>query len=39
VKHWLACDAHADQLADFLARRDFLLTRGPLPPADPAPPS
>jgi hypothetical protein len=31
VKHWLACDAHADSLADFLARRDFLLARAPLP--------
>lgn len=30
TKHWLACDAHADQLADFLARRGFLLGRGPL---------
>ena len=27
VKHWLACDEHADFLADFLARRGFLLTR------------
>ena len=27
VKHWLACDEHADQLADFLARRGFLLGR------------
>jgi hypothetical protein len=27
VKHWLACDEHADFLADFLARRDFLLSR------------
>jgi hypothetical protein len=26
-KHWLACDDHADQLADFLARRGFLLDR------------
>jgi hypothetical protein len=32
VKHWVACDEHADFLADFLARRDFLLERGPLPP-------
>ncbi|HEV7192467.1 MAG TPA: hypothetical protein VGN35_04605 [Jatrophihabitantaceae bacterium] len=31
VKHWLACDEHADSLADFLARRDFLLDRVPLP--------
>jgi hypothetical protein len=30
VKHWLACDEHADHLADFLARRDFLLTREPV---------
>ena len=30
VKHWLACDDHADGLADFLARRNFLLGRGPL---------
>lgn len=30
VKHWLACDEHADHLADFLARRGFLLTREPL---------
>jgi hypothetical protein len=30
VKHWLACDDHADRLADFLARREFLLSRGPL---------
>jgi hypothetical protein len=29
VKHWLACDEHADGLADFLARRGFLLGRGP----------
>ena len=29
-KHWLACDEHADGLADFLARRDFLLRREPL---------
>ena len=27
VKHWLACDEHADYLADFLARRNFLLSR------------
>jgi hypothetical protein len=27
VKHWLACDAHGDHLADFLARRGFLLDR------------
>jgi hypothetical protein len=30
VKHWLACDAHADGLADFLGRRSFLLERAPL---------
>jgi hypothetical protein len=30
VKHWLACDDHADQLADFLAARGFLLKRAPL---------
>lgn len=30
VKHWLACDEHADYLADFLARRNFLLGRDPL---------
>lgn len=30
VKHWLACDEHADFLADFLARRQFLLDRRPL---------
>jgi hypothetical protein len=29
VKHWLACDEHADSLADFLDRRGFLLSRGP----------
>jgi hypothetical protein len=27
VKHWLACDEHADKLADFLAVRGFLLER------------
>lgn len=27
VKHWLACPDHADHLADFLARRGFLLGR------------
>jgi hypothetical protein len=27
VKHWLACDEHADFLADFLARRNFLISR------------
>jgi len=30
IKHWLACDEHADFLADFLARRGFLLGREPL---------
>ena len=30
VKHWLACAEHADGLADFLARRDFLIKREPL---------
>jgi hypothetical protein len=30
VKHWLACDDHADQLADYLAVRGFLLDRGAL---------
>jgi hypothetical protein len=30
VKHWVACDEHADHLADFLGRRGFLLSRGPL---------
>lgn len=30
VKHWLACDEHADSLADFLARRNFLLDRAAL---------
>jgi hypothetical protein len=29
VKHWLACDDHADHLADFLDRRNFLLQRNP----------
>jgi hypothetical protein len=27
VKHWLACDEHADGLANFLDRRGFLLGR------------
>jgi hypothetical protein len=27
TKHWLACDQHADHLADFLAVRGFLLDR------------
>jgi hypothetical protein len=30
MKHWLACDEHADQLADFLSRRGFLLSSSPL---------
>jgi hypothetical protein len=30
VKHWLACGDHEQQLADFLARRGFLLDRSPL---------
>ena len=30
VKHWLACDEHADSLADFLAVRGFLLERSAL---------
>ena len=30
VKHWLACDAHADHLADYLSVRSFLLQRVPL---------
>jgi hypothetical protein len=30
VKRWLACDDHADHLADFLARRNFLLDRLPV---------
>ena len=30
VKHWLACEAHADSLAEFLDRRGFLLQRGPV---------
>jgi hypothetical protein len=29
VKHWLACAEHEDFLADFLARRGFLLGRAP----------
>ena len=32
VKHWLACDEHADHLADFLNRRGFLLDRSSLVP-------
>lgn len=30
VKHWLACPQHGDFLADFLARRGFLLSRDPV---------
>ena len=30
TKHWLACDEHADHLAEFLSRRGFLLGREPL---------
>ena len=30
IKHWLACAAHSDFLADFLARRGFLLSRDDL---------
>jgi hypothetical protein len=30
VKHWLACDEHADHLAEFLSRRGFLLSREPM---------
>jgi hypothetical protein len=30
VKHWLACDRHADGLAEFLSVRDFLINRAPL---------
>ena len=30
VKHWVACDAHADFLAQFLSVRGFLLAREPL---------
>ncbi|WAX57187.1 hypothetical protein M6B22_00105 [Jatrophihabitans cynanchi] len=29
VKHWLACDEHADHLADYLGVRGFLLAREP----------
>lgn len=37
VKHWLACDEHVASLADFLDRRGFLLSRGPLDPPDDPP--
>lgn len=30
TKHWLACDEHADHLADYLAVRGFLLDRARL---------
>ncbi|WP_338183633.1 hypothetical protein [Jatrophihabitans sp.] len=30
VKHWLACDEHANTLSDYLSARSFLLGRGPL---------
>jgi hypothetical protein len=30
VKHWVSCDEHEAQLADFLDRRGFLLGREPL---------
>ena len=30
VKHWLTCPEHAESLADFLGRRNFLLGREPL---------
>jgi hypothetical protein len=30
TKHWLACPAHADRLADFLSIRGFLLSRDDL---------
>ena len=30
IKHWLACDEHADGLADYLAVRGFLQTRSSL---------
>jgi hypothetical protein len=29
VKHWLACDEHADHLAEYLSLRSFLLARLP----------
>lgn len=32
VKHWLACDEHADRLGDYLAVRGFLLERTTLTP-------
>jgi hypothetical protein len=30
VKLWLACDDHADRLADYLAVRGFLISRTPI---------
>jgi hypothetical protein len=30
TKHWLACDEHAEYLAEFLAMRGFLLDRQPM---------
>jgi hypothetical protein len=30
IKHWLACDEHADSLAGYLSARGFLLDRGAL---------
>ena len=30
LKIWTACAAHADSLADFLARRNFLMDRAPI---------
>jgi hypothetical protein len=30
TKHWLACDEHGDQLAEFLSVRGFLLERHPI---------
>jgi hypothetical protein len=30
IKHWLACAAHEQSLADFLDRRGFLLGRSAL---------
>jgi hypothetical protein len=30
LKHWLACADHADDLAEFLSQRGFLLDRQPL---------
>jgi hypothetical protein len=30
VKHWPACPAHENSLADFLDRRGFLIVRAPV---------